>query len=160
MSNPRGLLRIAERNPTELVYFYRVQIIMMQGQRNILYSHKHAAFLLMGACLAPSFSPDGAAGEHEFAALKPVVIHDGKGVCVCVCACVMYNMCLSGSIWGIWMCAFSLKMTGGEMEIHTHTHRISAVYSWGIGWVYITSCIPGNIKTEVASMKVLTRCLK
>ena len=29
-----------------------------------------------------SFSPDGAAGEHEFTALKPVVILDGKGVCV------------------------------------------------------------------------------
>ncbi len=50
-------------------------------------------FLLMGACLAPSYSPDGAAGEHKFNALKPVFILDGKGGGVCV----MYDVCFLAS---------------------------------------------------------------
>lgn len=79
MSNPSGLLTIAVDTTTEMVYFWKVQADVMQGQRNILHSQKHAVFLLMGACLAPSYIPDGAAGEHKFSALKSAFIHDGKG---------------------------------------------------------------------------------
>lgn len=53
----------------------------------------------------PSYSPDGAAGEHKFTAPKPVFILDRLE------GCVMYDVCFSGSITGIWMCIFLKKMT-------------------------------------------------
>lgn len=59
----------------------------------------------MGACLVPSYSPDGAAGEHKFTAPKPVFILDGLE------GCVMYDVCFSGNVTGIWMWIFLKKMT-------------------------------------------------
>lgn len=70
-------------NPTELVSYLVYLIVqpdMMQGQRYIQHLLRSMLFfLLMGACLAPIYSPDGAAGEHKFTPLKPVFIHDGEG---------------------------------------------------------------------------------
>lgn len=102
----------------------------------------------MGACLAPSYGPDGAAGEHEFTALEPVFILDGGRVGVwCMMGAAQAASATSGCV------LFLTDDWWGNRD--TPTWKICWVFYRGIEREYI-SCIYESIKTRLEVIDRLT----